>query len=102
MEQVKEKKELKNEYFDMTDYRKIFIKNLCSCRTLIFDKLECLKELKKEVNFILSSESEKRKKIWECELLILKKFDDVCKKHNLTYFLEDCNLMRENRKKDFI
>ncbi len=67
---VWEKKELKNEYFDMTDYRKIFIKNLCSCRTLIFDKLECLKELKKEVNFILSSESEKRKKGMELFYLI--------------------------------
>lgn len=34
-------------------------------------------------NFVVT---EKRKKIWAVELAILEKFDQVCKKHHLTYY----------------
>lgn len=49
-----------------------------------------------------STVSEKRKKVWDCELLILKRFDDVCKKHNLTYFLEAGTLLGAIRHHGFI
>lgn len=46
--------------------------------------------------------SEKRKKIWHTELQLLKKFDEVCKKHNLTYFAEYGTLLGAVRHQGFI
>lgn len=45
---------------------------------------------------------EKRKKIWAVELDLLLKFDSVCKKHNLTYFVTDGTLIGVIRHKGFI
>lgn len=44
----------------------------------------------------------KRREIWECELDILKKFDEICKKHGLRYFLEAGTLLGAIRHHGFI
>lgn len=46
--------------------------------------------------------TEKRKKIWYIELELLKKFDEVCNKHNLTYFAEYGTLLGAIRHHGFI
>ena len=43
-----------------------------------------------------------RKKIWIIELDLLSKFDKICKKHNLTYFLAYGTLLGAVRHKGFI
>lgn len=43
-----------------------------------------------------------RKKIWTVLLDLMLTFDDVCKKHNLTYFLEAGSLLGAIRHKGFI
>ena len=57
--------------------------------------------LKEEVrcDFLVT---EKRKKIWHVELELLKKFDEVCKKYNLTYFVEYGTLLGAVRHQGFI
>lgn len=47
-------------------------------------------------------ESEKRRKVCECELQILKKFDDICRKYNLKYFLGCGTLLGAIRHHGFI
>ena len=44
-----------NEKFNVIDYRNEFIENLLSNKTIIFENLECLKELYKEIKIILLS-----------------------------------------------
>lgn len=46
--------------------------------------------------------SEKRKKIWYIELELLKKFDEVCTKHHLTYYVDYGTLLGAVRHKGFI
>ena len=46
--------------------------------------------------------SEKRKKVWYVELELLRKFDEVCKKYNLTYFVEYGTLLGAVRHNGFI
>lgn len=46
--------------------------------------------------------TEKRKKIWYTEIEILKKFDEVCKKHHLTYFVDYGTLLGAVRHQGFI
>lgn len=46
--------------------------------------------------------SEKRKKIWRVQLDLLKIFDEVCKKHNLTYYAEYGTLLGAARHQGFI
>lgn len=46
--------------------------------------------------------SEKRKKVWNVELQLLAKFDEVCKKYNLTYFAEYGTLLGAVRHKGFV
>lgn len=50
-------------------------------------------------NFVVT---EKRKKIWAVELAILEKFDQVCKKHHLTYYACDGTLLGAVRHQGFI
>lgn len=50
-------------------------------------------------NFLVT---EKRKKIWATELRILEKFDEVCKKYNLTYFAYYGTLLGAVRHQGFI
>lgn len=49
--------------------------------------------------FVVTTE---RKKIWVVLLDLMMVFDDVCKKHNLTYFLEAGSLLGAIRHKGFI
>lgn len=46
--------------------------------------------------------TEDRKKLWAVELDLLLKFDDVCRKHNLKYFLNSGSLLGAIRHKGFI
>lgn len=46
--------------------------------------------------------TEKRKKVWYVELELLKKLDEVCRKHGLTYFAEYGTLLGAVRHKGFI
>lgn len=46
--------------------------------------------------------TEKRKKVWHTELEILKKFDEVCKKHQLTYYADYGTLLGAVRHQGFI
>lgn len=46
--------------------------------------------------------TEQRKKIWYTELELLKKFDEVCKKYNLTYFAEFGTLLGAIRHQGFV
>lgn len=46
--------------------------------------------------------SEKRKKIWSVELRLLSKFIEVCKRHNLRYFLNGGTLLGAARHGGFI
>ncbi len=46
--------------------------------------------------------TEKRKKIWAVLLDLLIKFDFVCKKYSLTYFLADGTLLGAARHQGFI
>ena len=57
--------------------------------------------LKEEIRneFLVTTE---RKKIWVVLLDLMMVFDDVCKKHNLTYFLEAGSLLGAIRHKGFI
>lgn len=46
--------------------------------------------------------TEKRKKVWYIELELLKKFDQVCQKHHLTYYADYGTLLGAVRHKGFI
>lgn len=46
--------------------------------------------------------SEKRKKVWAIELQLLERFDEVCSKHHLTYYVEFGTLLGAVRHKGFI
>lgn len=46
--------------------------------------------------------SEKRKRIWSVELDLLKKLDQICRKHDLTYFASNGTLLGTVRHKGFI
>lgn len=46
--------------------------------------------------------TEKRKKVWAAEMEILEKFDEVCRKHNLTYFAYYGTLLGAVRHHGFI
>lgn len=46
--------------------------------------------------------TQKRKKIWYIELELLKKFDEVCRKHHLTYYADYGTLLGAVRHKGFI
>lgn len=46
--------------------------------------------------------SEKRKKVWQTELQLLLKFDEVCQKHGLTYYAEYGTLLGAVRHQGFI
>lgn len=46
--------------------------------------------------------TEKRKKVWHAELELLQKFDEVCRKHHLTYFAEYGTLLGAVRHQGFI
>lgn len=46
--------------------------------------------------------TEKRKKIWYIELEMLKKLDEVCQKHHLTYYVDYGTLLGAVRHKGFI
>ena len=46
--------------------------------------------------------SEKRKKVWETELQLLEKFDEVCKKYHFTYYAEYGTLLGAVRHHGFI
>ena len=46
--------------------------------------------------------SEKRKAIWNVELGLLKKLDEVCKKHSLRYWIECGTLLGAIRHQGFI
>ena len=45
---------------------------------------------------------EKRKKIWAVELQILEKFDEICRKHNLTYYAYYGTLLGAVRHQGFV
>lgn len=46
--------------------------------------------------------TEKRKKIWAAELQMLEKFDEICQKHNLTYYAYYGTLLGAVRHRGFI
>lgn len=46
--------------------------------------------------------SEKRQKVWDCELGIIQELERICKKYNLTYFLDAGSLLGAVRHKGFI
>ena len=46
--------------------------------------------------------SDKMKKVWAVELDLLKKFDEVCKKHSLKYFAGFGTLLGAVRHQGFI
>lgn len=46
--------------------------------------------------------SEKRKKVWHKELQLLKKFDEICKKYQFTYYAEYGTLLGAVRHQGFI
>lgn len=46
--------------------------------------------------------TEKRKKIWATELQLLEKFDEVCRKHQLTYYVDYGTLLGAIRHRGFI
>lgn len=46
--------------------------------------------------------TEKRKKVWATELQLLGKFDEVCRKHRLTYYADYGTLLGAARHKGFI
>lgn len=46
--------------------------------------------------------TEKRKKVWAAELQMLKKFDEICQKHNLTYYAYYGTLLGAVRHQGFI
>lgn len=46
--------------------------------------------------------TKKRKKIWYIEMQLLQKFDEVCKKHHLTYFVDYGTLLGAVRHQGFV
>lgn len=46
--------------------------------------------------------TEKRKKVWYIELKLLKRFDEVCKKYHLSYYIDYGTLLGAVRHKGFI
>lgn len=46
--------------------------------------------------------NEKRKKVWAVELELLQKFDEVCRKYNLTYYAYYGTLLGAVRHQGFI
>ena len=46
--------------------------------------------------------TEKRKKVWAAELQMLEKFDEICQKHNLTYYAYYGTLLGAVRHQGFI
>lgn len=66
-------------------------------RAMEFDQSFCQEEVR--CDFLVT---EKRKKVWYAELELLKKFDEVCQKYQLTYFAEYGTLLGAIRHHGFI
>ena len=74
---------------------------MTECERLIADGAFTPEFFKPEVrcDFLVSTE---RKKIWAIELDLLLRFDEVCKRHGLKYFLAEGSLLGAIRHKGFI
>lgn len=74
---------------------------MTECERLINEGIFTEEFFKEEIrcDFLVDS---KRKKIWAVEIDLLLKFDEICKKHNLKYFVMGGTLIGTIRHKGFI